>query len=106
MTETLYELEWNNFWKEIIIDSDGNINLEQVKKELADYKNVMQNNVNINMYMTNGMLSEAYYPEEVIHTFHDLCFIDKKIAKDDIINIVEDGTNISEIIEKINKYLS
>jgi hypothetical protein len=35
------EETWNDFWKEIVCKPDGTLNVEQVKKELHDYKIVM-----------------------------------------------------------------
>jgi hypothetical protein len=35
------EQEYIEFWKDIVENPDGTINIEQVKKELADYKMVM-----------------------------------------------------------------
>lgn len=35
--------QWDTFWKKLCTDKDGNVDLEQIKKELSDYKFVIDN---------------------------------------------------------------
>ena len=99
-----YEKDWEDFWKAICTDENGTLNIVQVKKELSDYKYIMDKNAMLNLYLSGGDLSQADYPLDVLTAFHDLHFVDKKIARDDILAIIEDDENIGTVIDDIKKY--
>ena len=88
---TDYEEVWNEFWKEIIIDKNGDINLDQIKRELYDFKELIDNVPNVYRYVTGGRLSEATYSSDVVTMFADE-YYDKLISgiiKDDIYDILD-----------------
>jgi len=37
-----YELVYEEFWKDVVEDDDGNIDIDQVKKELSDFHTLMK----------------------------------------------------------------
>lgn len=66
------EKVWQEFWKDIICDENGNIDLEQIKKELYDFHIVMNEVPKVYSEITGGMLSYITYPAEtVLEVYHD-----------------------------------
>lgn len=69
-----YDVEqvYEDFWEEIICDSDGNIDIEQVKKELCDYYNILQQVPKVYNEITGGWLSKpSYQAETVLDVFRE-----------------------------------
>lgn len=66
-----YDVEqvYEDFWQEIICDSDGNIDVEQVKKELCDYYIMLQEVPKVYCEITDGMLSKPLYDAETVLSF-------------------------------------
>lgn len=60
------EGNWENFWKGIVCNEDGTINLEQVKKELSDFYFVMGEVPKVYCHITGGSLSKLMYPSETV----------------------------------------
>jgi hypothetical protein len=59
MTElTDYEQTWEDFWKDIIVEPDGAINLDQIKRELHDYRVLLHNIPLVYDEVTNGKISK------------------------------------------------
>jgi hypothetical protein len=62
-----YEKLWNEFWLPMLKDNDGNLNLNQLAKELYDYFHVLHNVKNVYATITGGEISNpATAPEFVI----------------------------------------
>lgn len=60
------------FWKTIICDKDGNIDVEQLKKELCDFYFVINEVPKVYCEVTGGTLSKILYdPETVISCFNE-----------------------------------
>jgi len=60
------EKVWQEFWKDIVCDENGSINLEQLKKELHDFYTIMQEVPKVYSEITGGMLSYITYPAETV----------------------------------------
>ena len=56
---------YNEFWKSIV-EKDGKLNIEQVKKELADYYFVMKQVPKVYSHITGGKLSKIMYEAETV----------------------------------------
>jgi hypothetical protein len=98
-----YEKDWQEFWKDIVTEY-GNLDLEQIKKELSDYKMMMETLSEINSELSDGLLSYPTYPAKtILNVFYEK-FINKEFAKEDVINIIKSSGDIEEIIEEIEKY--
>lgn len=52
---------WNEFWKDILENEDGSINVEQLKKELHDWHHVLDQIPIIYMELSGGILSKTGY---------------------------------------------
>jgi hypothetical protein len=100
-----YEKDWQEFWKDIVCDENEELNLEQIKKELSDYHYIMHQAGKINCYMTNNRLSYPNYPAQTIIDEHNQIWIDKKYAREDILNIVGNELSDDTWIE-LKRYLS
>ena len=63
---------YDNFWKEIVENPDGTLNLEQIKKELCDYSNIMDIVSKVYDHITGGRISNILtLPYEVIREADD-----------------------------------
>lgn len=54
-----YEKDYDTYWKGIIENEDGSVNLDQVKRELYDYSSLMTNATRVYMVVTGGMVSKT-----------------------------------------------
>lgn len=63
-----YDVEqvYQDFWKEIICDKDGNINIEKVKNELHDYYIMLEEVPKVYSEITDGLLSKPLYDAEIV----------------------------------------
>ena len=68
-----YDVEqvYQEFWKDIICDDDGNIDVEQLKKELCDFYVMIQNVPKVYYEVTGGTLSKCLYDAEYVISFFD-----------------------------------
>jgi hypothetical protein len=69
-----YDVEqvYQEFWKDIICDDDGNIDVEQLKKELCDFYVMIQEVPKVYYEVTDGTLSKCLYDAEtVLRRFRD-----------------------------------
>jgi len=66
------EKVYNEFWKEIIEKPDGSIDIEQVKKELCDFKMIMDDAAKVYCHVTGDQISKVNTnPDEVIRYADD-----------------------------------
>lgn len=52
---------WESFWKPIVSNEDGTINIEQVKKELADFSFIMEQVPKVYCHITGDKMSKVMY---------------------------------------------
>ena len=63
---------FNEFWKDIVCNPDGSLNVEQVKKELADFNFIMDQIPKVYCHVTGDTLSKPmYYADSVIKCADD-----------------------------------
>jgi hypothetical protein len=60
-TLTDYEEIYDDFWKAIVEDENGVLNLDQVKRELADFRMVMEEVRSVYSWITDGRMSKCTY---------------------------------------------
>lgn len=73
MSEKTYEEVWDEFWADICLNEDGSLNLDQVKRELADWHFAMGQVTEVYLHITDDMLSKpTYYAEGVIQVAEDV----------------------------------
>jgi hypothetical protein len=80
---------WDVFWKDIVCNKDGSINIKQVKKELYDFHFVMQEVPKVYSHITNGRLSKILYPAETVITEVDDIINQEYIMKDDLRDLLK-----------------
>lgn len=89
-----YNQIYNDFWKDIIEDKYGNIDIEQLKKELCDYEFMLSEVPKVYYNVTNGLLSKPlYYADTIINCYNDYImkyYTHKDDLEDALNNINED----------------
>lgn len=82
------EETYENFWK-LIVEKDGEVDMEQVKKELHDFHIVMNEVSKVYSHLTGGQLSKPhYYADDVISEVYNYF---NMLRQDEIEDDAEDG---------------
>lgn len=99
------EDEWENFWKEIVTDEKGNPDLEQIKRELADYSFILEQVPVVYNHITCGRLSKPnYYADQVTSLADDL---QNKDIREHVKEAIEnERQRITAIIETLPNLLT
>ncbi|MEK4705786.1 hypothetical protein [Bacillus sp. FSL H8-0512] len=84
-----YEKIYQSFWKKILEDEEGNLNIEQVKKELYDYKILLEEVPKVYGELTG--FSKAHTRSEAVIKQVNERMIDKNDAFDDLTTNAENG---------------
>lgn len=63
-----YEKDYEDFWKDIVADFNGVVNMDQVKRELSDYKVLLENMPIVLDYATNGMCTNPLTDVDTIQS--------------------------------------
>lgn len=92
-----YEELYENFWKSIIENEDGTTNIDQVKRELADYSDLMKNVTTVYSELA-GLSKPNTDPIYIIERVNET-MIDKEFAFDDINTMLNDGTLDEEALK-------
>jgi len=72
VTNEDYEATFERLWKDIIMNTDGSVNLDQVKRELHDFAFMMGEVSHVYSHVTGGILSKPnYYASSVIGVHDD-----------------------------------
>jgi len=61
-----YKEEYEDFWKRIVENDNGFIDLDKVKKELADYSSLMSSVALVYDHVTGGRISKTNTLPEVV----------------------------------------
>ncbi|MED2945461.1 hypothetical protein P4284_24445 [Bacillus swezeyi] len=92
---------YESFWKGIVENDDGTFNTEQVKKELCDYKNLLENASQVYSSFTrysNPMTDSQFVIDEINEKY-----IRKDILVEDIKEIAAEGVISVEEIKELLK---
>lgn len=91
---------YDEFWKEIIENEDGTINLDQLKKELSDYHFIMGEVSKVYCEVTDDMISKPNtYAFEVINLF------ERKFVRPSSLFYGEDLEEIVDDDKEFTKYI-
>jgi hypothetical protein len=52
---------WNRTWKDILVKEDGSIDVEQLKKELMDYSDIISRMIHLTSEVSGNRLSYPTY---------------------------------------------
>lgn len=105
----LYEVDWNEFWKGICENENGDVDILQVKKELSDYRFILNQVPKIYKHITGGLLSKPMYDAQTIITKADDYYQElyKNFYKEDINNILnDDSLGSEEKLKFISSYIN
>jgi hypothetical protein len=61
-----YQKTWIEFWRPICTCKDGSLNLDQIQRELHDFKTTMDNVSKVYCHITGGKLSTPNYPAATV----------------------------------------
>lgn len=61
-----YEKDWEDFWKEIVCNPDGTINMDQLKRELSDHLMLQDHLGKIMCHVTGDRVSKLTTLPEVV----------------------------------------
>lgn len=96
-----HEESYQEFWKDIVENEDGTLNVEQVKKELADYKILLDEVPKV--YDELAGFSKPHTRASVIISAVNDRMIDKQMAYDDLIENAQDG-EVTLTTERLKDY--
>ena len=98
------EKVYQEFWKDIVENEDGTLNVEQVKKELADYSMVMDNCSSAYEEMSGSLITKPNtYFSEVLKIFQEK-FWNVDFVKDDIRDMLKDVDDIEALKSELIEY--
>jgi len=69
-----HEENYNSFWKEIVENEDGTVNMDQLKKELSDFSLLIRNVTKVYCDLTNGKISKPLTEPAVVIAVVEDCF--------------------------------
>ena len=97
------EKEYEEFWKDIVED-DGVLNKEQIKKELCDFSMVMVNCSKAYSEMTCGNITKPNtYFSEVLGIFQEKFWYVENV-KDDVKDMLNSCSDIDELKQELAEY--
>ena len=77
---------YDSFWKDIVEDKNGNINKEQLIKELSDFYFIMEEVPKVYCEFTG--LSKLMYSADTVINEINKRYISKELTCDDLINCI------------------
>ena len=75
------EEKYNSFWKEIVENEDGTINMDQLKKELSDFTLLIANVTKVYCNLTNSKISKPLTDPDVVIAVVEDCFAESFYEK-------------------------
>lgn len=102
-----HEKDWEELWKDIVLNEDGSINLDQLKKELSDYAFMLDEVPKVYSHIAN-LSYPNYYASVIIAEADDKYQeLHGDIIREDIGRIINDvGLNYEELVFAILEYIS
>jgi hypothetical protein len=92
-----YEKDWEEFWKGICTNPDGSINLDQIKRELSDFRHAIEEVPKVYCHITNNRLSKIVYDaSQVIAVAEDCANEYIKELKNEILLEIDNEINYYE----------
>lgn len=98
-----YEDLYDDFWKDII-EKDGVVNMDQVKRELSDYHHILDQVPEIYMEVTGGMISKPNTCKGPVLDLFRENFWDKGIVADDVEMILNRNWTQLGMIQGLRDY--
>lgn len=65
------EENWESFWKPIVTNEDGTINIKQIKKELHDFSFIMEQVPRVYCHITGNRMSKVMYHADTVISVAD-----------------------------------
>ena len=99
-----YEKVWYDFWKEICTYENGVLNLDQIQRELSDYKFLLDNVPIVYSHICG--LSKIMHNAQTIISETDEKYQEyfETMHKEDILSMIDNDMTGEEIKELIKEY--
>ena len=97
------EKKYQEFWKDII-EKDGEIDLEQVKKELSDYSFLLEQVPIVYCEISRQKLSKPHYHAGVLIQELEENFYDAECTKEDVRDMIVNCSDKEELVKELAKY--
>ena len=97
------ELKYQEDWKDII-EKDGVVDLEQVKKELCDYSFMLEQVPLVYSEVSKGLLSKTNYYAHILIKHLEENFYDKGITQHDVADMIKGCSDLEELKEALVEY--
>lgn len=68
-----YEKTYERFWKTLVENADGSIDMDKLKRELHDYKTLLDNVPEVYCHITNNRISKPNTLASVVIAVADDC---------------------------------
>ena len=94
---------YDEFWKSLV-EKNGVVDFEQVKKELFDYHFLLEEVPKVYYEITQGLLSKPNYPADVIIRQLEDKWFDRESVKEDIKVFIEELGNKEDFIRELKQY--
>ncbi len=100
MTERSYEEVFDDFWAPIVLHEDGTPNMDQIKRELADFHSMLEEIPKIFCEITHGRISKPNTLASAVIAVHNDCV-------DDIVNdfLMEHGQLLLDMLSPEDKHI-
>jgi F0F1-type ATP synthase delta subunit len=86
-----YETTFEEFWKDLVTNPDGSLNIDQVKRELHDYNCMLDEVPKVFCHVTGGLISKPNTKADfVIEEFEN--YVDKLLKEE-----VEDALEVARL---------
>lgn len=93
--KTDYEKQWDEFWKDLLI-KNGKLDMDQIKREMFDFSNMMDSFGKVMDHVTGGMVSKPNTDPDVICGLADEHY--EKWADDDFKDRFEEKLDEMDMI--------
>lgn len=99
------EHSWHTFWRDIILDEDGEIDVDQLKRELSDFHYMIDNTTRVFSEVSGHRISKPNtHADAVIGEYNNQLQEHYQFAKDDILELIEGVDDPEEIRRLIKGY--
>ena len=98
------EKVYQEFWKDIVENEDGTLNVEQVKKELADFCVIMDNCAMAYTAMSCGHISKPNTCFSEVRLKFEENFLHWDYVRDDVKDMIKNTNDREELIDELIEY--
>lgn len=96
---------WHTFWRDIILDNEGEIDVDQLKRELCDFHFMIDNTTRVFSEVSGHRISKPNtHADAVIGEFNNVLAEHSEFVKQDLLELIEGVEDPTEIRDLIKRY--